>query len=227
MAKADLIRVRCWRGPIMYWHYGIDLGDETIVHLATEDDKQTMSVQRTTVEAFANGHTLHVELVDDPLPDEVVIQSAIEAIGRKGYCLTSGNCEHFARELKCGNAQSTQVEQVVHSVIRTSFTSITSSIGKNVVAKTIATATGAKLLVAAGALVPTLASELARAATYSAAKRMQVSHRNAERTSRAAAYTASAIGGAVVGGPAGSVAAVTITVAADRVADTISAKLTR
>jgi len=228
MARADLIRIRCRRGPVLYWHYGIDLGDGTVVHLATNAGSCTsadrMSVQRITMSEFANGQTVVVEAVESMLPDDLVITRAINAVGTQGYSLTMGNCEHFTRALKSGISHSTQVDEVVRSVVRTSFNGIASSISKNVIAKSVLAASGAKLLVAAGALVPTVASELDRCAIYSAAKKMQMTNDKAEQTSRMAAYTVSALSGVVVGGPAGSIAAVSIAVAADRVADSIAAK---
>lgn len=127
MAKGDLISVRCYWGLIPYRHYGIDLGDGMVVHLATTSTEQTpstkpsksyMSVQRVTMEEFAEGRVIRYENGEHSLPVELVIARATGSIGQRGYHLVLGNCEHFARCCKYGQHESVQVKRVVKGVLR-------------------------------------------------------------------------------------------------------------
>jgi HRAS-like suppressor 3 len=225
-----LISIRCKRGPVPYFHYGIDLGDGTVVHLASNEETQQMSVQRVSMEQFANGGEanggeLIIESVEDPLADDIVVARAIEAIGTEGYHLVIGNCEHFARELKTGRRESVQVDMYVSSVLRTAFTGMANVASRHVVAKSLTLLSHSKALLSVGALVPTVLGETARCSAYAAARKFSVSHQIAERSSRSVGHAATAVGGFVVGGPMGSLGALAISVAADRVTDSIQRKL--
>ncbi|MEQ1829506.1 MAG: lecithin retinol acyltransferase family protein [Pirellula sp.] len=222
---SDLIFVTCARGLVPYLHYGIYLGDETVVHLATESDSARMSVQRISIEQFANGSVVCIEVVDNPLPDQEVVERALSSVGRNGYHLVAGNCEHFARELKTGVAESHQVDTIIKSILRTAFAGMASTMARGIVARSIANAPRARFLMTAGALVPTAIAETVRCASYITARKCNLAHEHAERSSRSIGYAASAVGGFVVGGPVGSVAALAISVASDRVTDTIHRRL--
>lgn len=235
MAQADLITIRCERGFFCYLHYGIDIGDGTVVHLATEPHvgpavrSQTfpypngsdMSVQRVSMDEFANGATVSLEDVDEPLAPCIVIERAIAAVGRRGYHLVIGNCEHFARLIKTGKGHSVQVDMCVSSVVRTAFSGFASSARWHVIACSLTAVSQSKFLVAAGALLPTVIGETARHGAYFAARKLKMSHDEAERSSRSVGHAACAVGGFVVGGPAGSAGALAISVAADRLTDAL------
>lgn len=239
MAKADLISIPCRRGLFQYLHFGIDIGDGTVVHLATEamateamgteamgtEAMETgvygteMSVQRVLMERFANGQPVMVESVSDPLPPDEVVRGALDAVGTRGYHLVLGNCEHFARKLKTGRVESVQVEMCWESVVRAAVASIASTARRHVIAKSIAIATQSRFLVAAGSLVPTIAGETARHGVYAVGRRCQMSHADAQKSSRAAGHAACALGGLVVGGPVGSAGALAISIATERMVD--------
>ena len=235
MAQADLIYIRCERGLFGYLHYGIDIGDGTVVHLATEPcigptvlnqtfpdpNGSDMSVQRVSMEDFAKGATVSIEVVDQPLSPNVVIQRALAAVGRRGYHLVNGNCEHFARLIKTGKSHSVQVDMCVSSVVRTAFSGFASTARRHVIACSLTAVTQSKFLVAAGALLPTVVGETARQGAYIAARKLKMTHDEAERSSRSVGHAACAVGGFVVGGPVGSAGALAISVAADRLTDAI------
>lgn len=221
MAQGDLISVQCRRGLFTYLHYGIEIGDGTVVHLATEANGCDMSVQRVSMEEFSNGATVCVETVEPSLPDSTVVASALGAVGRKGYHLVIGNCEHFARLIKTGNGKSVQVDMYVNTVFRTAFSGFASAARRHVIAKSITLISQSKFLIAVGSLVPTVVGETARQGAYLTARKLKMTHEEAERSSRSVAHAASAIGGFVVGGPVGSAGALAIAMAADRVTDAI------
>lgn len=235
MAKADLIYIQCERGFFTYHHYGIDIGDGTVVHLATEPEEgptvcnqafpdpkgSEMSVQRVSVEDFAKGATVSVEQVDKPLSPDVVVERAIAAVGKRGYHLVNANCEHFARLIKTGKSNSVQVDMCVRSIVRTAFSGFASTARRHVIACSLTAVTQSKFLVAAGSLLPTVVGETARQGAYIVARKLQMTHDEAEKSSRSVGHAACAVGGFVVGGPVGSAGALAISVAADRLTDSI------
>ncbi len=221
MARADLISIVCQRGFFDYLHYGVDIGDGTVVHLATEPEGREMSVQRVCIELFAQGADVSVEEVEEPFPPDEVIERALAAIGRRGYDLVIGNCEHFARHVKTGRGHSVQVDKCVSSVVRTAFSGFVSATRRHVIAGSLTAVSQSRVLVAVGSLVPTLVGETARQGAYLAARQLKMTHDEAERSSRSVGHAACAVGGFVVGGPAGFAGALAISVAADRLTDAI------
>jgi hypothetical protein len=218
---SDLVFIACFRGIVPYLHYGIYIGDQTVVHLATDESGSQMSVQQVTIEEFANGNAVCVEFVASPLPDHVVVERALGAVGQRGYDLVGGNCEHFARCIKTGSPHSHQVDVVLKSVVRSAISGLGATIGSRLVASSIALGSKTRMLLTAGAVVPALLAESTRFASYMAVRRCNVTHETAESTSRTLGYAAAAAGGFLVGGPAGSVSSLAISVAADRLTDQI------
>jgi hypothetical protein len=225
MMRSELIYVHCMRGIVPYMHYGISIGDGTVVHLATELESCEMLVQRISLEQFARGCFVCIEPVDDALPDDIVVERALEAVGKRGYHLIAGNCEHFAREIKTGVAVSRQVDMASQSVVRTAFSGLISVVSRRAVACSLAAAPGARLLMTAGSLVPTVLSESARCASYLAARKLSYTHSQAETASKRIGYAASAAGGMIVGGPIGSATALSITITADLITDSLHRRL--
>jgi hypothetical protein len=216
MAIADLISVSCLRGILPYWHFGIDIGDGTVVHLATEGTSEAMSVQRIPVESFSNGKRVYIEAVKSPFLDSEVVERALQSVGQSGYHLAANNCEHFARYIKTGVARSHQVDRVGESVVRCVLAGIASTSYRNSIAATIASATRARWVVTASAIVPTLVGEATRYGAYNIARHCDMHHDKAHHTSRAVGLLATAVSGFAVGGPVGSACAVAIAVAVDR-----------
>ena len=219
MAAADLVSIPCLRGVVPYLHYGIDLGDGTVVHLATQQDGKSMSVQRVSLADFACGKPIRVEHTEIALPIEVVVQNCMGALGRTGYHLIWDNCEHFAREMKTGIPRSHQVEVVVKSVMRGAVTGVAYLLGRHSFVKTAMAASKVRLAASAAAMVPTLVGESVRYGTYAAARCLNVPHHRANLSARGAGYAATAVGGLAVAGPAGAAAALAFMIASDHLED--------
>ncbi len=118
MAKGDHIYVRSTAGPVVYQHHGIDIGDGTVIHLAASagerisivDKSAKFAVRRESMEEFAQGKTINVVHHQDRLSPETTVAIAQSLVGRQGYHLLDGNCEHFATLCATGKAKSRQVE---------------------------------------------------------------------------------------------------------------------
>jgi hypothetical protein len=109
MASGDHIRVN--RG--LYWHHGIDLGDDTVIHAAGEPGRRKIGaiVRCTSMGEFLRGgRAVRVEAFGS-LPVEEVVQRARRALGQGGYSLLFNNCEHFAYWCQTGQLGSRQVER--------------------------------------------------------------------------------------------------------------------
>lgn len=108
MAQADHVYVsHGW-----YTHHGIDLGDGTVVHLSRAAGRVT----RVPWDEFSSGRSVFVHewpAADDP---RVVIERAVSSVGKSGYDLVEGNCEHFASWCKSGSARSLQVTRLGRQV---------------------------------------------------------------------------------------------------------------
>ncbi|MFO0921253.1 MAG: lecithin retinol acyltransferase family protein [Pirellulales bacterium] len=119
MAKGDLLYVPCRLGLVRYRHYGIDLGDGNVIHLAADSstqsskqpDLQSMEVRSVSLQEFAGKKNIRVESVKNPLSVEETLERAQSKLGQKYYHLTEQNCEHFARWCKSDAACSFQVER--------------------------------------------------------------------------------------------------------------------
>ena len=113
-------QIRVNRG--MYYHHGIYIGDNTVIHFASntpgyETDPNFAEVCETTLEGFLKGGALEVreysnEELKDKRDNQAIIDYAKSAIGRKGYNLITNNCEHFSNECAFGKAYSSQVDSI-------------------------------------------------------------------------------------------------------------------
>lgn len=115
MARGDHIMVKRWHG--LYYHHGIDMGDDTVVHFSGEPlRRRDARVCRIPMETFLrDGAKIVVNYQDgiELLSPEETAQLAEEQLEQAGYSLFRNNCEHFARYCKTGKPYS---EQVVHYV---------------------------------------------------------------------------------------------------------------
>lgn len=118
MARGDHIYVRSLLGAIPFQHHGIDMGDGTVIHLAAasggrvalRDVSDTFSVRRDCWEEFCQGRVPQVvEHADAREPEDVAVQ-AENWLGKTGYNLLHGNCEHFATFCATGRCESHQIE---------------------------------------------------------------------------------------------------------------------
>lgn len=205
MAKGDLISVRCLWGWIPYRHYGIDVGDGDVVHLATCASSKEMRVQLVSWDEFAQSQSVRVETVVGSESPDAVVDRARAAVGHQGYHLALGNCEHFARYCKTGKGSSYQVERVIRSALRV-------SVG--------AAAGGAsRMALRRAAGVPSIVGETARQTAYAVSRVCSMEHTQADRMGRSIGVLAAGVTGVIAGGPAGGIASAALYLSIDRVAD--------
>ncbi|MGI0530638.1 lecithin retinol acyltransferase family protein [Treponema socranskii] len=103
----------------LYKHYGIYIGNETVVHFTGGKKHEISSdhafVRKTQLGRFLKGGTLTIETKTKVsyTPKETVMR-ALSAVGSgKGkYHLIFNNCEHFANWCKYGKCESKQVKYV-------------------------------------------------------------------------------------------------------------------
>ncbi|XP_073342671.1 phospholipase A and acyltransferase 3-like [Pagrus major] len=119
----DLIEI--FRG--LYEHWAVDIGDGWVVHLAPPSDvagagaKSVMSV--AAQRAMVKGQTLSDVVGTDkwkvnkdldekyePHTTDTIVKEALELVGtEQPYDIMTQNCEHFAKKLRYGKAESWQV----------------------------------------------------------------------------------------------------------------------
>lgn len=211
----DLLMVRCWVRCFPFEHYGIDMGDGTVIELASDDradsealpDLDTMRVRRRSVEAFARGKTLHTIQVPDCLPSDEVLRRAESKLNEPGYCLVSGNCEHFARWCKTGRWVSEQIDEAKSSFLR-SLAHVGVVVGSAVGARVAKSATAGTLARSGKSALPSLAGEMAEQIAKRAFAHTDLPPEVVNRRCRAVGYGTVAAVGILLGGPTGSLAAI-------------------
>lgn len=207
MAKGDHIYVYRVTGVMRYQHHGIDMGDGSVVHLsprhevriAIDDDSDRFSVRRDSLEEFTRGGQVFVATHPcGHTPDEVT--AAAEAqIGKTGYNLFRGNCEHFATQCACGLAASRQVDvgeatlAAFISGTTKAFWSLSSKLGAKAALRS-ATKVHPAAMIADGVEVAVLAVGCASSMTGQQTRRL----------ARVSSSLTAASVGAVLGGPAGA-----------------------
>lgn len=95
-------------------HYGIDLGDGTVVHFRGKLHYVHANawIQRTDYDAFArDGEICTAKDVNMSFSNDLVAKRALSQVGGNfgGYHFLSNNCEHFANWCACGKRISRQV----------------------------------------------------------------------------------------------------------------------
>jgi hypothetical protein len=206
MSRADLLTVPCFWGFIPYRHFGIDMGDGTVVHLASIDgDTSQMEVQRVPLEQFAAGKAVLVEQVSGSLADAQVIERALAAVGNTHYHVALGNCEHFARLCKTGEHVSHQTDRLLRGVIRVGLAGLASA-----TARTAGSSATAGVAMSRTAGIATLVGEAARHGAYALSRCAKVEHRQAERIGRGVGAVSAAVAGYITKGPAGCASAATM-----------------
>jgi hypothetical protein len=206
MSRADLLTVPCFWGFIPYRHFGIEMGDGTVVHLASIDgDTSQMEVQRVPLEQFAAGKAVLVEQVSGSLADAQVIERALAAVGNTHYHVALGNCEHFARLCKTGEHVSHQTDRLLRGVIRVGLAGLASA-----TARTAGSSATAGVAMSRTAGIATLVGEAARHGAYALSRCAKVEHRQAERIGRGVGAVSAAVAGYITKGPAGCASAATM-----------------
>jgi hypothetical protein len=219
MARGDRLRVerRLAGSTVAYMHYGIDVGDGTVVHARPDDFRSPLAggrVERTSLAEFAGGSTVLVT-TDPPAaypPDEVVTR-ALDHVGREGYCPVVDNCEHFATWCATGERSSRQVDialtRISGAVARVAAVVSARSMLANAAvgaAERIAvrTALGTTVRLGLRTLVPAaIAGEAAALAAEWTAHHAGRSAADSRRAGEAAGLAASAAACALAGLPAG------------------------
>lgn len=118
MAKGDHLTIASTLAGIPFQHHGIDMGDGTVVHLAPEngprvtlrDESGEFAVRRDSMEEFCRGQIPEVIRHTDRRDPNEVVAAAESMLGKTGYSLLDGNCEHFATLCATGRHESHQIE---------------------------------------------------------------------------------------------------------------------
>lgn len=206
MSRADLLTVPCFWGIIPYRHFGIDIGDGTVVHLASVGgDTSRMEVQQVSIEQFADAKSISIEQVRGSLPEDQVIERALAAVGNTHYHVALGNCEHFARLCKTGEHISHQTDRLLRGAIRVGLAGLAS-----VTARSAGSSATAGVGMSRTAGIATLVGEAARHGAYAVSRSAKVEHRQAEWIGRGVGAISAAVAGYLTKGPAGCATAATM-----------------
>lgn len=119
--RGDHIRVSRLNG--LYYHHGIYVTDDEVIHFTGDDDDSVLDwskahVIRTDLAKFLDGGTAEVKVYNedelaDLYPVEGIVNYARACLGDDGYHLIFNNCEHFANVCTLGRFRSRQVEDVL------------------------------------------------------------------------------------------------------------------
>lgn len=207
MTKGDHIYVNCFASGIPYQHHGIDMGDGTVIHLAPADGSRIVlhdrserfSVRRDPWETFCRGaRAIVVKHKCGRTADEVA-QAAAAAVGRCGYNLLDGNCEHFARQCACGRSESQQIEMgqatlsAMASLTTKAFWSIGGKLSSRLATRAVFRVHPASML-----------ADGVEMAALAVGCHQGLDSRQARRMARFSGAIAAVSIGVVVGGPAGA-----------------------
>ena len=113
MARGDHLRVRRWTG---YWHHGIDLGDDRVMHFSIERPRKNVAICISSRDAFCRGGEVEVVTYARAHPAELVVARALSRLGTRGYNPVTNNCEHFARWCKTGERSAATALRAVGSL---------------------------------------------------------------------------------------------------------------
>lgn len=113
MAAGDHIKVWC----DLYWHHGIDMGDDTVIHYSGKVNSIFEStggrIEHVPAERFHGGREVHVVPHPYRLFDaEQTIARARQRLGETRYGFDANNCEHFVSWAIEGLHESGQVDAV-------------------------------------------------------------------------------------------------------------------
>lgn len=245
MATADLISISCKWGLVPFRHFGIDMGDGTVIHLATlpkdssssemvstmysqaasssnnSEPSQTMMVQRVDWEIFSEGKPVRIERVQDSLPPEEVLRNAENALGQTYYNLAFGNCEHVARKWKTGKHESYQSERLIRGVVRFGLAGLAASANQTLRSVAFSGVPGTAVSRVAG--VASVVAEVARHSAYAVSRKADLEHTKAEKIGRGTGVLSAAIAGLLTRGPAGCISATALYLTIDAMSQRITA----
>ena len=203
-------------GPT-YLHYGIDMGDGTVVHTRPHRFDRLWrggSVVRTSFAEFADGEPVRV--VNEPpaaFPLEDIAARAERHVGREGYSAIVDNCEHFATWCATGTRQSRQIDIIASRLGRVAgqVSAVVSSQAAGSCLSRVAVRTMARRTTGIGmrAMMPAMvvAEGIAMAVEWKAHQAGKDEH-TSRRAGDAAGLAASAATHALTGAVAGPVGAI-------------------
>lgn len=111
MSLGDHIRVK---RRIGYYHHGIDIGKNRIIHFTGEPGKKkNASIEETSLEEFLNGGKIKIVKYSDCFSPKKTVAIAKKRLSESGYNVAWNNCEHFARDCKTGEKKSEQVKDAL------------------------------------------------------------------------------------------------------------------
>ena len=116
LQPGDLVWVDRSAKGLPYHHCGIYEGNGTVIHFAaiegSETNRENAEVHRISFKKFQNDCPVKVIDIEGSLPVEETLQRARSLIGKKGYDISTFNCDHFATWCKTGKYHSIQVDKV-------------------------------------------------------------------------------------------------------------------
>ena len=121
----DLVRVKRKQG---YYHYGIATDHFHIIHYSdfgsdsVLDPNKTRIIETKLEDFLRGGKCEKVEPFDSPFSKEEIVERARSYLGTykfrgKTYNIVTNNCEHFARFIYYGEADSEQVKKVAQTAV--------------------------------------------------------------------------------------------------------------
>ncbi len=112
----DIIKVKSIFSRISpkdIWHYGVVVGEETVVHFNLDDEFDITIIETDLQEFIGLGHDLQkcmISHINREFEPSEIVQRALSCVGSDfgGYNLISNNCEHFANWCASGTKFSNQ-----------------------------------------------------------------------------------------------------------------------
>ena len=111
LQKGSHIRVKYDK----YYHHGIYMGNNEIVHFFGDDEfdiySKNLTIKKTIFDLFKNNKEAELKIYNEYessllLPKEEILKNATNLIGRKDYDILFNNCEHFAYFCTFGKRKS-------------------------------------------------------------------------------------------------------------------------
>ena len=123
----ELLRVKRKAG---YYHFGIASSPKTVIHFTGANgdlapDEGGIMIRETSLKKFIDGDELESKNTSkSPFNPKEIVKRARSFLGQttfrgKPYNLVTNNCEHFARYIFEGSAESLQTEVSVDNVKKT------------------------------------------------------------------------------------------------------------
>lgn len=94
LERGDVIRVR----KMFYWHYGIYISDERIVHYSCAPQhwwEVKPKIKEVSLNGFLGIYKKYEVFFREEANREIIINKALCRIGEERYSLLSNNCKHF------------------------------------------------------------------------------------------------------------------------------------